>query len=628
MLVIKNDDFFDKLEEKYPFLWGFPLSKIYELFILSAKTENTFQVHCNDLKKNDSTCDLRHICTSVATLLLRLKDKFEHGERVSTFAKQCEYLNYWIYYNIKDSLKCNNISMFYERLNGIKQGLIPNGHTCDIQDFNIDKEEFLQKKTLFFHTEILHWFKNKYKGINNNDRTKYNEYLVEAYNFYKDIICSADSQIKANFNEELTKFKNIFNDTITYLKEKPIGIWQSVIPEKNESMCTNVLPRTERVISQAGREEYNVLSRQKVPLGSEGPKEQGEQGGEQERPGESGLSGLLVTAGDAPSILQDFNGQVINGGTPEEVRPSKASTIASSLAGSCFFLGMMYKIIKWHKYIFTEDKYYIYIMLIFLCYHCRIMYDFFDNIPTYINNVETAKNDNNELNHNDDCDGFSKQYTKDNISIGKNICEQFIKLCKQLPNVIDYNTRQPNYINDWNFLSYWLNIKIKESKLNGTICPDYFYSGMENHCIKTLPFSSQTNFIYNINKEDLGRMEILYILYKNYNKLDTIINNVTPQEPKSLLEPSRTCSNNYKIGRSMCYGKYNKFCEKLKDFKTKYENLYKTAESKGDQYTNNFKKLTDYENSNIISSTVIGSAAGLIPLFGILYKVGYLIIKF
>ncbi|KMZ82299.1 hypothetical protein PVIIG_05740 [Plasmodium vivax India VII] len=168
MLVTYRDDFFEKLN-KYHFLWSFPFSELYELFILSENTENTFKEHCDDLSKSDSTCNLRYICTSVATLLLRLKDKFEK-KPVSSFAKECEYLNYWIYYIIKDSLKCDNISKFYQRLNGIKQGLTPTGQTCSIQNFNIDKEEFLQKKTLFFHTEILHWIKNEYNGINNSDR--------------------------------------------------------------------------------------------------------------------------------------------------------------------------------------------------------------------------------------------------------------------------------------------------------------------------------------------------------------------------------------------------------------------------------------------------------------------------
>ncbi|VUZ99935.1 PIR protein [Plasmodium vivax] len=248
-------------------------------------------------------------------------------------------------------------------------------------------------------------------------------------------------------------------------------------------------------------------------------------------------------------------------------------------------------------------------------------YDFFDNIPTYLINVEKANKDASELNTDDNCVSFSKQHTINNTDIGKQICEQFIKLCKQLPNIKNYNITDPNYRKDWDFLSYWLNFKLEKSKLNGTICPKKFYDGMENHCINTLlRFVTSTNLIYNINDEDISRMNVLYILHGNYSQLDKIINDSTPPKPESLLELSSTCSDNYIKAKYMCYGNYNKFCEKLKDFKTKYDNLFKTAESKGEKYTNNFKKLTDYDNINIISTTVIGSAVGLIPLLGILYK--------
>ncbi|KMZ96106.1 hypothetical protein PVNG_05874 [Plasmodium vivax North Korean] len=311
MLVTKKDDFFEELEDKYPFLWGFPLSNIYELFILSAKTEKSFQAHCNDLSKSDSTCDLRHICTSVATLLLRLKDKFEQGERVSTFDKQCEYLNYWIYYNIKDSLECNNISKFYERIKGIKPSLTPSGHTCDIHDFKIAKEEFLTKKTLFFHSEILDWIKTGYI-VNDQEKDDYNKYLEEIFNIYKEIICKADSMLKENCSKELTKFREIFNETLDSLKRKNISITQADIPLQNELLCPTKSLRNQGEFSQAGSE----------------------------------LPGTPDLVSAASLTDQSTSDQNFNRNLPEEARPNKGGTIASSLAGSCFFLGMMYKVKK------------------------------------------------------------------------------------------------------------------------------------------------------------------------------------------------------------------------------------------------------------------------------------------
>ncbi|KNA02421.1 hypothetical protein PVNG_05042 [Plasmodium vivax North Korean] len=247
-------------------------------------------------------------------------------------------------------------------------------------------------------------------------------------------------------------------------------------------------------------------------------------------------------------------------------------------------------------------------------------YDFFDKISEYIKHSDNVVSDGPKLDTGDDCNSFSEMYAKGSNTVWKNICEQFIKLCKLLP-YLNNNKKDQNYRNDWNFLSYWLNFKLEENNLNGVICPYDFYSKMENYSTETLlPLIYSSNLIYNIDNEHLSRMKVLYILHDNYVKLDTIINKSTPPNPESLLEYSSTCSDNYKRARYLCEDKYRKFCEKLDSFKKNYEELFITAEGKGEQYTNNFKKLTEYDNSNIISTTLIGSAAGLIPLLGILYK--------
>ncbi|VUZ99891.1 PIR protein [Plasmodium vivax] len=270
-------------------------------------------------RRSDSTCDLRYICTSVGRLLLRLRDNFDK-KPVSSFAKQCEYLNYWIYYIIKDSLKCENISSFYKTLDGIKLSFIPEGHSCDIQNFGTDKEEFLTKRTLFFHAEILDWIINEYDGINNSDRVYYNQYLGEAYNFYKEIICKNDSTLKKNCSKELKKFRETFNVTIDFLKTRNISITQENLPSNNESLCLIKSPTNKGELSQA----------------------------------RSDLPGTLGPLGVVALTDQGSRDQGINGNPSEEVRTNKEGTIASSLAGSCFFLGMMYKFTPMGSWINTK----------------------------------------------------------------------------------------------------------------------------------------------------------------------------------------------------------------------------------------------------------------------------------
>ncbi|SCA82089.1 VIR protein [Plasmodium vivax] len=345
MFKTRKDDFFAKLEEKYSFLWHFPLSGTYTLFLLSDNAEASISGLCSVLSKEDSKCDFSSICTSAGTLLLRLSDK-SGKQTISNFSKVCEYLNYWIYYIIKDSLTCDNIGSLYQRLDGIKQSFIQEGNTCDIHNFKIGKEEFLTKKKLFFHAEILDWIKNGYEHVNKGEETLYNKYLNECLNIYKGIICDTHSEKKENYLELLDIFKTNFNNAITSLKQKGISIWPTINPLDNESLCLNKSPRT-----ATGSE---------LPVGPGEQEGQGQLGrtsesrGLQLQPEVSGLAGTLGPLGAADLGDQGSRDQGINGNLPEEVRTSKGGTIASSLAGSCFFLGMMYKFTPMGSWINTK----------------------------------------------------------------------------------------------------------------------------------------------------------------------------------------------------------------------------------------------------------------------------------
>ncbi|GAB69757.1 CYIR protein, partial [Plasmodium cynomolgi strain B] len=68
-------------------------------------------------------------------------------------------------------------------------------------------------------------------------------------------------------------------------------------------------------------------------------------------------------------------------------------------------------------------------------------------------------------------------------------------------------------------------------------------------------------------------------------------------------------------------GKDNKFCKQLKKFKTKYVELYNTLYGKSIECLNNFKRFSQCEKTNTMTTALIGTTVGLIPLLGGLYKV-------
>ncbi|KMZ82928.1 hypothetical protein PVIIG_05575 [Plasmodium vivax India VII] len=100
---------------------------------------------CNDLSKGSIyNCDFRSICTRLVRELSQFKDKLDEN-KITSFAEECKYFNYLIYYILKCPLQCNNINLLYARLNDVKTTYVPKGHSCDIEYFGITKKNFLIK---------------------------------------------------------------------------------------------------------------------------------------------------------------------------------------------------------------------------------------------------------------------------------------------------------------------------------------------------------------------------------------------------------------------------------------------------------------------------------------------------
>ncbi|KMZ96105.1 hypothetical protein PVNG_04494 [Plasmodium vivax North Korean] len=126
-------------------------------------------------------------------------------------------------------------------------------------------------------------------------------------------------------------------------------------------------------------------------------------------------------------------------------------------------------------------------------------------------------------------------------------------------------------------------------------------------------------FIYNIREEDLKKINLLYGLYENYKKLDKILNPNQQDNPELLLELSSKCCRDYAEANYLCNGEDNKFCKKLQGFKIKYQGLYGKLNGKSSEYSNKFIKLSQCGN-NSMSTALIGTTVGLVPLMVGLYK--------
>ncbi|KMZ77134.1 hypothetical protein PVIIG_05344 [Plasmodium vivax India VII] len=248
------------------------------------------------------------------------------------------------------------------------------------------------------------------------------------------------------------------------------------------------------------------------------------------------------------------------------------------------------------------------------------LYDFFDNILTYIEKEGNVKLDTSPLNNKDDCKSFSHINTPTNIQAGMNICEMFIKLYTSLTNV--KNEKHADYKKEWHFLNYWLNNNLSKTKLNETTCATMFSGDFSNHCIHTFFLKEfSPDLIYNIREEDLYKMNLLYSLYENYRTINNILSNGQEDKPDLLLQSSTKCCSDYIKANYFCKGEKNKYCTQLEKFQTKYEELDSKLDGKIAEYSKNFIKLTQCKDTNVISTALIGTTVGLVPLLMGLYKV-------
>ncbi|CAG9485369.1 unnamed protein product [Plasmodium vivax] len=248
-------------------------------------------------------------------------------------------------------------------------------------------------------------------------------------------------------------------------------------------------------------------------------------------------------------------------------------------------------------------------------------YDFFDNAIKYIESSDNLNSNTTILDAQDNCTTFSKVYTSSNIAIGKKLCELFIKLYRSFTNVTQES--HEDYKKEWHFLNYWLNINISEKKLNEDTCATNFCEGLGNHCIYTFFMTSfPPPIIYNIREEDLNKMNLLYGLYENYRTVNNILSKTQDDKLDLLLKTSTKCCSDYTEAKYLCNGGNNKFCIQLEKFKTKYEELYSTVNGKDPEYSKNFIKLSECKNNNIMTTTLVGTTVGLVPLLVGLYKYG------
>ncbi|KNA01608.1 hypothetical protein PVNG_05973 [Plasmodium vivax North Korean] len=253
-------------------------------------------------------------------------------------------------------------------------------------------------------------------------------------------------------------------------------------------------------------------------------------------------------------------------------------------------------------------------------------YDFFNNIDTYIEEVKKIENSMQAYTSIDDCNNFSSQHNSlGNVERAKSLCNRFGILQKHLV-AIKSQVSDP-----CNFLNYWLNSELNQPWFSENNITSHIYNGMESQLDSKDDYTSLDCILCNISKDELYKMNKLYNLYKNYSKLNTILDSKSEENKQEILTLSLQCCTDYNDVSYMCNSdnkdNNTKFCEQLNTFISKYDKLDEKVVGPEYDFSDYFIKLSECPNTKIITTAVTGTFVGLIPLFGVLYKVSELNIK-
>ncbi|KMZ87885.1 hypothetical protein PVBG_06112 [Plasmodium vivax Brazil I] len=253
-------------------------------------------------------------------------------------------------------------------------------------------------------------------------------------------------------------------------------------------------------------------------------------------------------------------------------------------------------------------------------------YDFFDNIDTYIAEAKNIENSIRDNTSDANCNNFSNQHKSlGNKEKLKSLCNRFAILNKLL------NAIKKENHNHCSFLNYWINSEWNQPRFSENNCISYVYIGLESHIQSNEEYNLIDCEYYDINKDELNKMNILYNLYEKHSEINSIIVAKSDQNKQKLLTLSTQCCADYNDVIYTCNAdnksKNPEFCDKLEAFISKYNELDNKVVGEEYNFSDYFIKLSDCPNNKIISTAVTGSIIGLIPLLGVLYKVSELNIK-
>ncbi|SBT72390.1 PIR protein [Plasmodium ovale] len=253
------------------------------------------------------------------------------------------------------------------------------------------------------------------------------------------------------------------------------------------------------------------------------------------------------------------------------------------------------------------------------------MYSFFEKYKTYKLYESEMEKKYTEDKGKTTCDAFVSDVKISSTETARNLCVKFKIFYKFLVSIKSQPTTKLLDNNDFAYLNYWLNDKLRNTTFNHNITAGTFY---ERISFRDDDFAGNNLFdnkLFHIEENDFNNMILLSLLEESYSDFYAKIIAHTKETSISCLGYTQKLIDTYKKGIIMCSVDDTNFCQALKHFKQKYENFvfkeYSITEICIDR---ELIKLPKYNDVSLGDKevTVAGSILG--PSFGTLFTLAFL----
>ncbi|SBT78566.1 Plasmodium vivax Vir protein, putative [Plasmodium ovale] len=247
------------------------------------------------------------------------------------------------------------------------------------------------------------------------------------------------------------------------------------------------------------------------------------------------------------------------------------------------------------------------------------IYSFFNDIDTYKKYDYYIETKYKEDEHNQNtCNAFLPEVTISSIEAANDVCAKFKNLYKFI--IHKNSQKKPSSLsdNDYAYLNYWINSKLRNSTPSHKYTVNKFYERMSHHEEEFVTGIFEKK-VYDLDNDDFNNMLLLRHLQKCHAGIFEKMTPLIDKTSISCIKHFQEFINTYKNGIIKCPYDDTGFCNALKHFKDEYEKTFLQENGMTENCIDrNRLELPTYEDvSKNKQITMIGTALG--PSFGTLF---------